>query len=109
MAILHETFVGYYHNGFLVASQTLTKYAQPVTQQLATFKDAKGQNIPLVGLVRTAFDSLVLSTLELVLDDEKAVVSCLSLYFSGVSLGEALAKIGQGRSDILQTLHMLYQ
>lgn len=90
VAVLHDSFVGYYHNGFLIASEPLTKYALPVHKEKDRFIDAQGRTIPLVPLVRSGFDCLVLSTLERVVDDEKAIVTCLSLYFSGASLEEAI-------------------
>ncbi len=31
IALLHETFIGYYHNGFLIATQPLTKFVSPIS------------------------------------------------------------------------------
>jgi len=33
VAVLHDAFLGYYHNGFLVATETLSKYCLPLSQK----------------------------------------------------------------------------
>lgn len=67
MAILHDNFIGYYKNGFLIATDSLSKYTQPVTRDGEAFIDKSGKVVPLVPLISNSFDSLVLKTLELVL------------------------------------------
>lgn len=109
VAVLHDAFIGYYRNGFLVATDPLAKYPSPLRLQGGRLQDAHGQTVTLAPLVGSALDALVLRTLEMVLEDEKAVVKCLSLYCSGSTLGEALGKAGEGRGHILGALHLLYQ
>ena len=43
------------------------------------------------------------------LEDEHTIIKCLSYYASSRSLGESLAKICEGRSNVLFILHLLYQ
>jgi hypothetical protein len=69
VAILHDNFIGYYKNGFLIATDSLTKYQQPIIQEGNSFVDGKKNTVPLAPLITNSFDSLVLKTLELVLED----------------------------------------
>lgn len=55
--------------------------------------DARGLPVTLAPLVNNSFDSLVLKTLELVLEDEHTIIKCLSYYASSRSLAESLGKI----------------
>jgi hypothetical protein len=64
---LHDSFIGYYKNGFLIATDSLSKYQQPIRKEENSFIDAKNNVIPLAPLISNSFDSLVLKTLELVL------------------------------------------
>jgi hypothetical protein len=59
--------------------------------------------------VSISFDSLVLKTLELVLEDEHTIIKCLSYYASSRSLAESLGKICDGRANVVFVLHLLYQ
>jgi hypothetical protein len=63
VAILHDNFIGYYKNGFLIATDSLSKYQQPVSREGLHFVDGKKNLIPLVPLINSPFDSLVLKTL----------------------------------------------
>jgi hypothetical protein len=63
VAILQDNFIGYYKNGFLVATESLSRYQMPIRCHGSTFVDAKQQAIPLAPLVGNSFDSLVLKTL----------------------------------------------
>lgn len=71
--------------------------------------DARGLPVPLAPLVSSSFDSLVLKTLELVLEDEHTIIKCLSYYASSRSLAESLGKICEGRANVVFVLHLLYQ
>ena len=55
------------------------------------------------------FDALILRTLELFLDDERAIVKALSNYCSGLNIKDTLITICEGRSLLVTTLHLLYQ
>lgn len=67
VALLHETFIGYYHNGFLIATQPLSKFVAPVGIKEGGLVDGEGKKVHLVPLVTDGFDGMVLRTLELVL------------------------------------------
>ena len=108
-AILHDTFIGYYHNGFLISTESLSRYPSPVTTKDKSFQDGKGRQLTLTPLVVMQFDAIVLRTLELVLEDERAIVKALSSYCSGLNLKDTLVKISEGRSGMVQALHLLYQ
>lgn len=85
-AILHDTFIGYYHNGFLIATKSLSQHKTPVVSCSQGFRDANNKPIVLTPLVEVHFDAIVLRTLELFLDDERAVVKALSSYCSGLNI-----------------------
>ena len=55
------------------------------------------------------FDSLVLKTLELVLEDDSTFIKCLANYIYGRNLSESLQKISEGKGNIIFVLHLLYQ
>jgi hypothetical protein len=108
-AILHDTFIGYYHNGFLIATESLSKYAAPVVAKNQIFEDGKQRVIILTPLISVHFDAIVLRTLELVLDDERAIVKVLSGYCSGSTIKDTLIKVSEGRTGFIHALHLLYQ
>ena len=85
-AILHDTFIGYYHNGFLIATSSLSHYTAPVKIKDQTFYDGKDEKIILTPLVLMQFDGIVLRTLELVFEEERIIVKALSSYCSGTNL-----------------------
>ena len=108
-AILHDNFIGYYKNGFLIATDSLAKHAQPLSIKGETFVDAKGSPVPLAPIVSSPFHSLVLKTLQLVMEDEHTIIKCLSFYASSRNLTDSLLKICEGRTNAFLVLHLLYQ
>jgi len=43
VAVLHDSFIGYYHNGFLVATEPIGKYALPLIKRDHHLVDANGR------------------------------------------------------------------
>ena len=43
VAVLHDTLIGYYHNGCLITTQSISKYSSPISVKNGVFKDGKGK------------------------------------------------------------------
>jgi len=103
VALVHEHFIGYYHNG------TLNRYIVPITIENDILKDSKGTIIAMPPLITNPLDILIISTLELTFDDEKSFLKLLSQYCTGSSLSDSLTKLIEQKPNVFLLLHLLYQ
>ena len=63
VVIVHDNYIGYYKNGFLIATDSISKYSLPLKLDNGNLVDKKDNIIPLIPLISNSFDSLVLKTL----------------------------------------------